>query len=230
MGTQRQKAISWRTIPSDGVIVITGHRGEGKSALAWWLAETMKAKTKKKIAALGIPGPAQKAMPKRITHVGTVEEISNLKPHIVVVDEASIVANARTAMKSNNQMWLQLIAVCRHKGHLLIFINQHNRQLDIQILMDADYVMMKAPTLLHLKFCRPEFREELQQAYDLFNEMSPAMTKKRVYVVDYHSGNKKMLRAEMPKWWNDKVSKAYATVILGNGSEEALKKAFTLSA
>ena len=213
----RQKTISWRTMPTDGVIVITGHRGEGKSALAWWLAETIKTKTKKKIAALGIPDAARKALPKRITHVDTVEEVSNLKPHIVVVDEASIVANARTAMKSNNQMWLQLIAVCRHKGHLLIFINQHNRQLDVQILMDADYVLMKRPTLLHIKFCRPEFREELQQAYDLFNEMRLPMTKKRVYAVDYHSGTKKMLRAEMPKWWNDKVSKAYASVVLGEG-------------
>jgi len=212
----QQKTISWRNMPSDGVIVITGHRGEGKSALAWWLAETMKAKTKKKIAALGIPTDARDAMPKRITHIDTVEEVSALKPHIVVVDEASIVANARTAMKQSNQMWLQLIAVCRHKGHLLIFINQHNRQLDVQILMDADYVLMKRPTLLHLKFCRPEFREELQQAYDLFNELRPAMVKKRVYVVDYHNGTKKMLRAEMPKWWNDKVSKAYAAVTLGN--------------
>ena len=215
--TTRQRTISWRTMPSDGVVVITGHRGEGKSALAWWLAETIKTKTKKKIAALGIPDAARKALPKRITHVDTVEEVSNLKPHIVVVDEASIVANARPAMKSNNQMWLQLIAVCRHKGHLLIFINQHNRQLDVQILMDADYVLMKRPTLLHIKFCRPEFREELQQAYDLFNEMRLPMTKKRVYAVDYHSGTKKMLRAEMPKWWNDKVSKAYASVVLGEG-------------
>jgi len=215
--TTRQRTISWRTMPSDGVVVITGHRGEGKSALAWWLAETIKTKTKKKIAALGIPDAARKALPKRITHVDTVEEVSNLKPHIVVVDEASIVSNARTAMKSNNQMWLQLIAVCRHKGHLLIFINQHNRQLDVQILMDADYVLMKRPTLLHIKFCRPEFREELQQAYDLFNEMRLPMTKKRVYAVDYHSGTKKMLRAEMPKWWNDKVSKAYASVVLGEG-------------
>ena len=210
----KARQISWRGMPSTGVLIITGHRGEGKSALAWWLAEQLKTQYRKKVVALGIPEVAQKAMPKRIQHVDTVEQIDDLKPSIVVVDEASIVANARSAMKTANLLWLKLIAVCRHKGHLLIFINQHNRQLDVQIMMDADFVLMKRPTLLHLKFSRPEFREELQQAYDLFNDMTELGSKKRVYVVDLHTGNKKMLPASMPMWWNDKVSKSYSAVSL----------------
>ena len=210
----KARPISWRTMPSTGVLIITGHRGEGKSALAWWLAEELRTKHRKKIATLGVPDGARSVMPKRIIHVDTVEQISDMKPHIIVVDEASIVANARTAMKSANLLWLKLIAVCRHKGHLLIFINQHNRQLDVQIMMDADFILMKRPTLLHLKFCRPEFREELQQAYDLFSDMTELGSKKKVYVVDFHTGNKKLLPASMPKWWNDKVSKSYSEVVL----------------
>ena len=210
----KTRTISWRVMPSTGVLIITGHRGEGKSALAWWLAENLRSQHRKKIAALGIPDEAQKAMPKRITHVETVEQIADMKPHIIVVDEASIVANARSAMKTANLLWLKLIAVCRHKGHLLIFINQHNRQLDVQIMMDADFVLMKRPTLLHLKFSRPEFKEELQQAYEIFADMTAMGSKKKVYVVDFHTGNKKMLPANMPKWWNEKVSKSYSAVNL----------------
>ena len=210
----KNRTIAWRNMPKTGVLIITGHRGEGKSALAWWLAEHLKAIHKKQIVALGIPDVAQKAMPKRIKHLDTVEQIDDLKPSIVVVDEASIVANARSAMKTANLLWLKLIAVCRHKGHLLVFINQHNRQLDVQIMMDADFVLMKRPTLLHLKFSRPEFKEELQQAYELFADMTATGSKKKVYVVDFHTGNKKMLPASMPKWWNDKVSKSYSAVSL----------------
>jgi len=207
------KNITWDNMPSEGVLVITGHRGEGKSALAWWLAESLRTKYKKKISALGIPKEARKSMSKRVTHVDTVEQVANLKPHIVVVDEAAIVANARSAMKTANLIWLKLIAVCRHKGHLLIFVNQHNRQLDVQILMDADYVLMKRPTLLHLKFCRPEFKTELQQAYDLFVKMRRGVaSKKKVFVVDYHTGQTKMLTSNMPKWWTAKISKAYSAV------------------
>jgi|TARA_Y100000310_G_scaffold90282_2_gene87568 excinuclease UvrABC ATPase subunit len=206
--------ITWNKMPNEGVIVISGHRGEGKSALAWWLAETQKTKTKKRISALGIPEKARKAMPKRIVHVDSVEQVADLKPSIVVADEASFVANARRAQSTTNVMWLKLIAVCRHKGHLLIFVSQHNKQLDVQILMDADFVIMKRPTLLHLKFCRPEFRDELQEAYNEFESMRRSMTKKKAYVVDYHNGSAKMLTASMPKWWSEKVSKAYATVSL----------------
>jgi len=209
--------ISWNKIPSTGVVVITGHRGEGKSALGWWLAQEMQRKTKKQLSALGVPKEARGLLPKRgfgrggISYVDKVEEVANLKPSVVVCDEAAFVANARRAMSETNVMWLQLIAVCRHKGHLLIFINQHNRQLDIQILADADLVIMKRPTILHLRTCRKEFEPELRQAFELFNTMRGS-TKKKAYVVDYHNGNASMLPANMPKWWNEKISKAYGAV------------------
>ena len=67
MVTIKEKPITWRRIPKEGVLVITGHRGEGKSALAWWLAQDIQLRTspKKKIVALGIPDEAKKALPIR---------------------------------------------------------------------------------------------------------------------------------------------------------------------
>jgi len=214
----KERPITWRRIPRDGVIVITGHRGEGKSALAWWLAQDIQLRTKpkKKIVALGMPDEAKKALPRRgVGHVNTVEEVADLKPSIVILDEAAFIANSRRSQSTQNVMWLQLIAICRHKGHLLIFINQHNRQLDIQILADADYVIMKRPTVLHLRSCRAEFQPELKQAFEQFNTMR-GNTKKKAFVVDYHSGKAAMLIARMPQWWNDKVSKAYGSISLNN--------------
>ena len=32
---KRSRRIGWGSIPTQGVIVINGHRGEGKSALGW---------------------------------------------------------------------------------------------------------------------------------------------------------------------------------------------------
>ena len=215
----KDRPITWRRIPKEGVLVITGHRGEGKSALAWWLAQDIQSRTKprKRVVALGTPDEAKKALPKRgVAHVKTVEEVADLKPSIVILDEAAFLANSRRSQSTQNVMWLQLIAICRHKGHLLIFINQHNRQLDIQILADADYVIMKRPTVLHLRSCRAEFEPELKDAFAKFNKMK-GNTKKKAYVVDYHSGNATMLSARMPTWWNDRVSKAYGAISL-NGA------------
>ena len=58
--------ISWKSLPDEGIIVVTGARGEGKSALAWWLAQTMQPKVKKQVVALNVPKVAQSAFPRKV--------------------------------------------------------------------------------------------------------------------------------------------------------------------
>ena len=176
-------------------------------------------KLKKPVVAFVIPAEAQKSLPKRgfgkggITYIADLNSLQALKPSIVICDEAAFIANSRRAMSKENQEWLKLIAVARHKDHLLIFIHQHSRQLDVQILMDADLVLMKRPTMLHLRAAKGIFEPEIAEAYALFLEMK-GDTKKKVFVVNYHDGNTAMLKASMPTWWNDKISKSYSTVDL----------------
>ena len=212
----KNRPITWRRMPRQGIIVITGARGEGKSALAWWLAQEMQSTTKKQIVALNVPKLAQGAFPKRgfgkggIKYIDEVEDIEDLKPSIIVIDEATFVLNARRAMSDNNIMWMELAAVCRHKDHLLLFICQSTRQIDIQLLAESDYVIMKRPTMQHLRTSRKEFEPELKQAYNLFLTLKTD-TRKKAFVVDYNYGNTAMLVSRMPEWWNDRVSKAYAS-------------------
>ena len=73
---------------------------------------------------------------------------------------------------------------------------------------------MKKPSLLHLRFTRPEFKPELEQAYEEFQAIK-GDTRKFAYVVDYHSGNTKMLRCKLPKFWSERISKAYAEMAIG---------------
>ena len=213
----RTKKVTWRKVPTQGLVIINGHRGEGKSALGWWLAQEMHKRTRKQVMTFGLAMAARKLFPKRgfgrggIKHVTTVSQVNKAKPSIIIVDEAAFIAGSRDAMSSTNKEWLKLIAICRHKDHLLIFIHQQSRQLDVQIMMDADLVMMKRPTQLHIREARHSFAPEIQEAYELFNRMR-GDTKKKVYVVDYHYGAKALLPAYMPTWWNSKVSKAYSSV------------------
>ena len=62
---RRRSKMTWRKIPTQGVLIINGHRGEGKSALGWWIAQEMQKRTRKKVATLGMPAVAQKVFPKR---------------------------------------------------------------------------------------------------------------------------------------------------------------------
>lgn len=227
-----KETLSWDTIPKTGLVIIMGHRGEGKSALAWSLAETLRknSKPKRRIAAFGIPEIARKALPKWVTHVNTVEAVSLLKPSVVIIDEATLIANARRAQQENNIEWLKLIAVCRHKDHLLLFVSQHNRQLDVQILSDADWVIMKRPSLLHLRFTRKEFKTEIVEAFKLFQTLTDD-SKQYAYVIDYHHGEllsngkvrpiTEMLNCSLPDFWNDKISKAYSAITIGKVIEDS---------
>ena len=216
------KGITWNNIPSNGLVVVEGQRGEGKTSLAWYIAELKRVTKKgKRVIAFGMPVQARKALPKWITHMSTLEEVSTAKPSIVIIDEAAFAANSRRAMQESNIEWLQLIAICRHKDHLLIFVSQHNRQLDVQILADADLVIMKKPSLLHLRFTRPEFKPELEQAYEQFQAIK-GDTRKFAYVVDYHNGNAKMLKCKLPKFWSERISKAYSEMAIGLDTKPVL--------
>jgi len=216
------KGITWNNIPSNGLVVVEGQRGEGKTSLAWYIAELKRVSKKgKRVIAFGMPVQARKALPKWITHMNTLEEVSTAKPSIVIIDEAAFTANSRRAMQESNIEWLQLIAICRHKDHLLIFVSQHNRQLDVQILADADLVIMKKPSLLHLRFTRPEFKPELEQAYEQFQAIK-GDTRKFAYVVDYHNGNAKMLKCKLPKFWSERISKAYSEMAIGLDTKPVL--------
>ena len=214
--------LTLKGIPSNGLVIVEGQRGQGKTSLAWYLAELKRTEKRgKRVVAFGMPEAGRKALPRWITHMHTLEEVSKAKPSIVVIDEAAFVANSRRAQQESNIEWLKLIAICRHKDHLLIFVSQHNRQLDVQILADADLVIMKKPSLLHLRFTRPEFKPELEQAYHEFQAIK-GDTRKYAYVVDYHNGNAKMLRCQLPKFWSEKISKAYAEMSIGAEAEKPM--------
>ena len=213
-----KRIASWSCLPKTGVVLVFGHRGEGKSALAWWLADEAH-KQGRQVAAFALSDQAKTALPKWVRHVETHQEVAKLKPCLVVADEAAFKVHARRAQSEANVEWTRLVAISRHKGHLLLFVGQHARQLDVGLVADADLVVMKRPSLLHLRFARPELRPELEMAYERF---AKARGDKRAwsFVVDYHTGRVGFLRNGLPRFWSDKLSKAFAVVELAPERKE----------
>ena len=163
--------VRWASIPKVGSIYIMGHRGQGKSALAWYIADSYRKKAgyPRRVAAYSFPPEASKALPRWITHVDSTSEISGLKqPHIIIVDESVFHVNSRRSQSTDNLDFTKLLAVIRHKGHLLVFISQSSRQVDIQVIEGFDLVLMKAPSLLQVRSARAELRPEIEEAYSLF--------------------------------------------------------------
>jgi len=213
---KKPKPVRWTSIPKVGSVYIMGHRGQGKSALAWYIADSHRKKAgyPKAVAAYSFPPEAAKALPRWINHIDTTAAVSALKkPHIIVIDESVFHVNSRRSQSTDNLDFTKLLAVIRHKGHLLIFISQTSRQVDIQVIEGFDLVLMKAPSLLQVRSARAELRPEIEEAHNRFSDMR-GDTRKKVFMFDPHHGGTAMLPASMPSWWTQRVSKAYAAVII----------------
>jgi len=212
-GAKEPKPVrSWAVLPKEGIVLVTGDIDEGKSATVWWLAEKHH-EAGGQVAAYHFPIEARRALPKWVnTRVESVKDLSKLRsPHLVVVDESAFNANSRRAMSEDNVDWTRMAAIVRHKGHILYHIAQHNRQPDPALVTAARVCIIKRPSILHLRFSRPELLPELKEAYARFSEMR-GNTRKKAFVVNYRNGENGLLTTHMPAFWSDELSRSFAAV------------------
>lgn len=190
--------------------MILGHRNSGKSAQGWWLAEQAHER-KRPTAAYGLPNAAQRVIPRWVKPIQRLDELASLKPSLVLLDESALSFNARRSQSQDNLDLNKIIAVARHKGHGLVFISQHSRQIDVGIVTEADIVLFKQPSLLHVRFARPELRPEVEAAYTAFQHLRGERAA-YCYAASYHTGAQGMLKSQLPSFWTDKLSKSFASL------------------
>ena len=213
--TRGLRNLGWAKMPKTGIILVTGFRGEGKTALAWWMADYLRKEKgyPKNVIAYGLPPSGLKLLPKWAQNgVTTPDKLASAKPSIIVADEAAFTANARRSMSDDSVKLMNLFAICRHKGHLMIFISQTSRQVDIQIVEQSDLLLMKKPSALQVKTGRKELKEQTQMAFTMLS--TKRKSKEWVYAYDPKTDAGKLLTAAMPKWWTTKLSTMYAGATL----------------
>ena len=89
-----RRALTWHNMPKSGILLVTGFRGEGKTALSWWIADTLHQVQgyPRQVVAYGLHPDAMAALPKWARNsASSPAEVSTLtKPSIIVVDEATV--------------------------------------------------------------------------------------------------------------------------------------------
>ena len=105
----------------------------------------------------------------------------------------------------------RLMAIAAQFHHLLILITQHTRQLDVGLAMEPDIIIFKQPSILHIRFARNEFKPEVQEAWERFNNLKgDKQQKSMAFVANYLNGNKRFLRTKLPTFWSEQLSEVFA--------------------
>lgn len=184
------------------ILLIFGRRGSGKSVLGFKLLENIRAKTGRKCYVLGVP---QEVLPKWVRSVNSIESVSN--GSAILVDEGAIEFSARESMDKKNKQLSKLLAIARHKDLSVFFITQNTAMIDKNILSLVDLLMIKQGSLLQQEM----ERKAIQKFYAKANSaISGLEGNKRQYVYVIDSDFEGVLRAPLPSFWSQSVSKSRA--------------------
>jgi len=181
--------------------LILGGRGTGKSALGMRLLENWAA-AGRKVYALGFDASS---LPSYINVVQDVSKAAN--GSAVLVDEGGILFSSRDAMSKGNKLLSELLFIARHKDLSLVFITQNSATLEVNTIRQADYLLLKKPSLLQSSFERGKIKDIYAQAAKRFSQLEQKVGKPLTYV--YSDAFHGFASAPLPTFWSEEASKAF---------------------
>jgi len=184
--------------------IILGARGSGKSALGMRLIENIKARTGKKVFALGFK---KEKLPKWINFVSNTEDVFKIPNNsYLLADESGIKFSSRSFMSSVNKLLSELLLISRHKNISIIFITQNSANIEVNTLRQADYLLLRKSSLLQLDFERKKIREIYKDAEKKFKKYSKDKGLTYIYS-DVYRG---FISNSLPSFWTEGLSKSFS--------------------
>ena len=194
-------------ITHPAIIDIFGGRGSGKSATGYYILEHFKYRLTPYV--VGFPEHNKGLLP---DWIGIVQRLEDVPPgSIALLDEAYLWLYAREWQKTERKDICRLLNLSRQQGKTIIFIAQLGRQLDINVVSSADILIWKNPSMLQVKFDRPEFRNLLKEAEHAFKTVKGDI-RRWSYVTSQRTDFSGLLENELPTFWSPKLSNVYANV------------------
>ena len=188
----------WLYTSKSTVGIILGARGSGKSALGIKLLENWSSKGRKTCAM----GFEDAGLPSWIRNVKNPEETPN--GSVLLVDEGGMEFSSRDSMSSANKLLSSLLFIARHKDLSLVFITQNSANLEVNSIRQADYLLLKRPSLLQKDFERGKIKDIYEAVTDDFKALSA--DKGIVYV--YSDQFRGFAKCALPTFWTERASKA----------------------
>jgi rRNA pseudouridine-1189 N-methylase Emg1 (Nep1/Mra1 family) len=180
--------------------IIIGSRGSGKSAFGMKIIENIKSQSKKKIYAMGFE---EKELPLWIINVDDINQINN--DSWILIDEGGILFSSRKSMSNANKLLSELILIARHKGLSILFISQNSSNLDVNILRQADFLILRQPSLLQLEFERDVVKKLYEKYKNEFEEYKNIKGLSLVYSNEFTG----FASNSLPSFWTKKLSTSF---------------------
>ncbi|MFH1376018.1 MAG: ATP-binding protein [Candidatus Woesearchaeota archaeon] len=182
------------------ILLITGKRGSGKTALGMKLLEIANY-TGKPCYAIGFQ---DSKLPRWIIKSKSLEEVTNNS--VVLVDEGGIVFSSRESMGSSNKWLSKLMAIARHKNISLFLITQNSGMIDLNVLRLTDTIILKEPSLLQSTFERKAIKEKYEEVSKIFKKQDEKSSKFYIWDDDFEG----LVKFDLPPFWNQSISKSFS--------------------
>jgi len=189
-----------RLLRGSNILLITGKRGSGKTALGMKFLEMFRQCCRKKVYAMGFDNAK---LPFSIKKAKDMGEIANNS--IALIDEGALTFGSRDSMKSANKGLGKLMAIARHKNLSLILIAQNSAMIDLNVLRLADTIVLKEPSLLQTQFERKAIKDMYEKVKPHFQDVEDK--KSHFYVMDDEFEG--LLKYSLPEFWSDNISKSF---------------------
>ena len=190
------------------IIVIVGHRGSGKTALAFRIVELMRYRASPYV--LGLPANAAKLLPEWIGLIDDLESIATNS--VIYIPESYRLFHARAAQTRQNRLLADLVNLSRQRRQTLIFDIQNPAHLDRNILSETDILLIKEPGPFTSGFDRPQWRRFMDGARSTFAILDKRSRRRSVWVFAPHSGIEgRILQNELPSFWSERLSRVFGS-------------------
>lgn len=203
-----------RLIDHPAVVLIVGHRGRGKTALAVRLQELLR-----DVAApyaVGLPSKASKLLP---SWYGITDDPGLIPRNaIVYIPESYRLFHSRSSQSAQGRAIADLVNLSRHRRHTLIFDVQNAAHLDRNIISEVDLVLVKQPGPLQQGFERSQLAPIMDAARTAFAGVPAAKRKSFVWVFAPDSGTDgKLMQNELADFWSEGISTMFSETAVSLG-------------
>ncbi len=205
--SQKNKTQLIDILGSPSISLITGGRGSGKTAFGMEaLREARERGLKPHL--IGLPESKWGLLPDYITPVRSLDSVPDKSA--VFLDEAYLYAFARDHPRLLNKYLYKILGVSRHKDWVLAFATHTTRKLDVGVIIEADNIVIREPTWLHVRYERVQIRKLIMESYEFFRRKREPERVKHAIIVTKRGAV--AVEPSLPDFWSEELSKGFSGV------------------